>query len=318
MYDIGKVSLIVPIYNSAMYLSHCIESICHQSYKNIELILVNDGSTDNSLEICKYYSNKYDFIKIITQKNSGVSAARNAGIRISTGEYFTFVDSDDWLDNETVKIALDYLQKYDADVVTYGWKCIFEDNKDQKKCVESFETIDSNYEIIKKILTNYSDLGGGYPWNKIWKRSSFQHIEMFDQNLFYFEDLEWAVRMMKQVHKIVICPYALYNYFVREMSITNRVDGSEKRELGYHQSIGKILENVSEMPEVISEFREKYYIEIVNGVINAKRKKWSTVEEYLINQLQNIYREIFLSKRIMIRTKIRCGLIIIKLWRYLK
>lgn len=100
MIKIVKVSVIVPVYNSRKYLKECIESIINQDLEEIELILVNDGSTDNSLDICQKYAMKDSRIKIIDKPNGGVSSARNAGILAASGEYIGFVDSDDWIQSE--------------------------------------------------------------------------------------------------------------------------------------------------------------------------------------------------------------------------
>mgnify|MGYP003401399665 FL=1 len=98
-----KVSVIVPVYNVEQYLSDCLESICRQTLKGIEIIVVNDGSTDNSLSIIKSFQQKYSNIKLINKKNGGLSSARNAGIDMAVGEYLFFVDSDDFIDLDTLE-----------------------------------------------------------------------------------------------------------------------------------------------------------------------------------------------------------------------
>ena len=93
-----KISIIMPIYNCEKYLKRSIESVLNQTYKNLELILINDGSTDNSLKVCREYERKDDRVQVIDKKNGGVSSSRNAGFKIATGEYVTFVDADDWIE----------------------------------------------------------------------------------------------------------------------------------------------------------------------------------------------------------------------------
>lgn len=313
-----KVSIIVPVYNASAFLSRCIESICNQSYRNLELILIDDGSTDNSLEICQAFSNEYTFIKVIVQPNRGVSEARNAGIQAATGDFITFVDSDDWLDINTVETATEFLQKYHADVVTYGWRRVSEDSEDIKECVKQFEVIEDNQLIIKRILKNYSALGGGYPWNKLWRRDILQTIELFESELFYFEDLEWVIRMMTHIRKMVVCPLPLYNYYIRTSSVTNCPGNKEKNELSYHQSIEKILLTLSSMEEICSWFKDKYSSEIVNGIIHARRKRWPHVESYLLYRLRSVYMEIIKSKQVSLIIKLRCVMIVVGTWRKLK
>lgn len=313
-----KVSIIVPVYNASAFLSRCIESICNQSYRNLELILIDDGSTDNSLEICQKFSYEYTFIKVIVQPNRGVSEARNAGIKVATGDFITFVDSDDWLDVNTIKIATEFLRKYHADVVTYGWRCVSEDSEDIKECVKHFEVIEDNQLIIKRILKNYSALGGGYSWNKLWRRDILQTIELFESELFYFEDLEWVIRMMTHIRKMVVCPLILYNYYTRTSSTTNCPKNKEKNELGYHQSIEKIILTLSSMEEICNWFKGKYSSEIVNGIIHARRKRWSEVEFYLFGRFRCVYMEIIKSKQVSLIVKLRCLMIVAGAWRMLK
>lgn len=115
-----RVSIVVPIYNVEEYLEKCLDSLVEQTYKNIELILVNDGSTDRSLEIAERYAEKYQQIKLITQKNGGLSKARNTGMKLAEGEYLCFVDSDDWLELDTVQEIITFMEKDDLDLCLFG------------------------------------------------------------------------------------------------------------------------------------------------------------------------------------------------------
>ena len=114
------ISIIVPIYNAETYLGQCIESLINQTYENIEIILVNDGSNDNSLKICNEYAEKDDRITVINQVNKGVSVARNAGIDNAYGQYITFVDADDYVIDDYCKILMDCMNKINVDLVYVG------------------------------------------------------------------------------------------------------------------------------------------------------------------------------------------------------
>ncbi len=116
-----KISIIVPMYNTSEYLSRCLESLIHQTYKNIEIICVNDGSTDDTLEKLKEYAKQDERIVIINSKNEGVSLSRNKGLNKATGEYITFIDSDDWVELDTCEIALKNAIEYNADVVFWNY-----------------------------------------------------------------------------------------------------------------------------------------------------------------------------------------------------
>lgn len=113
----SKISIIVPVYNVEKYLNKCLDSLVNQTYKNIEIICVNDGSTDNSLDILNEYANKDERVIVVNKKNGGISDARNVGIVKVTGEYMMFVDSDDWIDLEICEKSLDVMIKYSVDVV---------------------------------------------------------------------------------------------------------------------------------------------------------------------------------------------------------
>ena len=115
-----KVSIIIPVYNAEKHLHKCLDSIINQTYKNIEIICINDGSTDNSLQILEEYAQKDRRIKIINQENKGVSVARNIGIKFTQTEYIMFVDSDDWIELETCELALNQIEKHQADICCFG------------------------------------------------------------------------------------------------------------------------------------------------------------------------------------------------------
>ena len=120
--DEDLISIIVPVYNVEKYLEQCLESLLNQTYKNIEIIVVNDGSTDQSLDILKKYSFKDNRIKLYSQKNQGISAARNTALEHINGKYVMFVDSDDWIEINTCEIALHEMKKNDSDIVMWAYR----------------------------------------------------------------------------------------------------------------------------------------------------------------------------------------------------
>ena len=125
-----KVSIVVPIYNVERYLEKCLDSLVGQTYENIELILVNDGSTDRSLEIAKRYADRYEQIFLTSQANGGLSKARNTGIALAQGEYLCFLDSDDWLEFDTVQKIVSLMEKDDLDLCLFGANGYLFDEKD--------------------------------------------------------------------------------------------------------------------------------------------------------------------------------------------
>ena len=149
MFRNSLISVIVPVYNVEKYLPQCLNSIINQTYKNIEVVLVDDGSTDDSGNICEEYKKNDERIIVVHQKNSGLSAARNVGIEISTGEYITFIDSDDYISPDYIENLYSALEQYSADIAI----C------DLKKVSEKVELWDIDYKVeknFKSILLNNS------------------------------------------------------------------------------------------------------------------------------------------------------------------
>ena len=144
------ISIVVPIYNVEKYLEKCINSIIIQTYKNIEIILVNDGSTDSSGKICDIYLKKDKRIKVIHKKNGGLSDARNVGIENAKGKYIAFIDSDDFIDSDFIEILYNLIIEYNADVSCCKCNVIYKKNKKQQ--VEEKINIFTNYEAINEML----------------------------------------------------------------------------------------------------------------------------------------------------------------------
>lgn len=211
-----KISIIVPIYNVEEYLTECIESILNQTFKEFELILVNDGSTDNSGDICEKYKNIDDRIKVIHKNNGGVSSARNAGLSIAEGKFIGFVDSDDLIHVEMYEALYKLAVDNEADIVSASVKC-FNDIKELDK-IES-----SNYKINiyenNIIEANYNDeLNEVAVWNKIYKSKIFSNIRFPEGRI--YEDVSTTYKLYLNCNKLVDIKRELYFYRVRAGSIT--------------------------------------------------------------------------------------------------
>lgn len=307
----GLVSVIIPIFNGEKYVKKCVRSILRQTYKNFELLLIDDGSLDNSYKICIQLVEMDDRIKAFHFDNGGVSCARNAGLKNAVGEYITFVDVDDELEENALEVAVKTISDTNADVVIYGWKRYFNNNIEKIRVSEIVERHDAKDHIIQKILSNYSDCGGGYPWNKLWRKSDSLNIELFRTDLSYFEDLEWVIRMLKKVERLVLCPECLYRYTVNVNGATLNPHRREKNELSYHTAIQYIIKDLEDLPEIQKWFERKYSPEVVNGIIHARRMNWITVEQYLCCRMHEFENVIMKSSTVSIKTKLRfCGLLL--------
>ena len=168
------ISVIVPIYKVEKYLEKCILNIVNQTYSNLEIILVDDGSPDNSGKICDEYARKDSRIKVVHKLNGGLSDARNAGIEIATGKYIAFVDSDDYIEEKMISKLYDLLKANDADVSACNICKFYEDKEIE---------LDENEEIVKSyppeqaiLLTILDDSFGNYAWNKLYRSELFSDV----------------------------------------------------------------------------------------------------------------------------------------------
>ena len=170
------VSIIVPVYNVASYINRCLKSLSAQTYNNVEIILVNDGSTDESGSICDSFAITHSNVKVIHKINGGLSDARNSGINSASGEYIYFFDSDDVIHPDTIKILVSLAQKYSADIVEHGYKKLYEKDVKQKWNLNESTTLEISQqpECLRNILLNttYSVVA----WNKLYRRTLFETI----------------------------------------------------------------------------------------------------------------------------------------------
>lgn len=211
------VSVIVPVYNTEKYLRKCVDSILNQTYKNLEVILVNDGSQDNSGIICDEYAQSDKRVKVIHKENSGPAYARNTGIKVATGDYIAFVDSDDWLDKTMYEDIVSKVEE-DADAIIFNLKYVNERNEiisESPKIQEGEIPIsDDSFMDLYNLACN-SLLG--YTWNKLWKRSIMK--DEYFLNIILREDLCFAMKMLNKIRSIYCTNVCGYNYVLRSASI---------------------------------------------------------------------------------------------------
>lgn len=222
VYDKNKVSVVVPIYNVEYYLRRCIESIINQSYKNLEIILVDDGSPDACPEICDDYVKKDDRIKVIHQENSGVSVARNNGIKLATGEYLVFADSDDYLEINMIEECIKISEKKNLDILLFDWYDDFGDGKIKK-------FLDRNY-LKNRDMILYGILWDkipSYPWNKFFRRKIWDNVKFLENTT--FEDLAIMPEIFNKANRIGYLNKHLYNYnCTNSTSITSNISCRNK------------------------------------------------------------------------------------------
>lgn len=215
-----EVSVIVAAYNIEKYIKKCLLSILEQSMKDIEIIVVNDGSTDNTLNVIEEIIQKEKRIKLINQKNCGLIEARKTGLKYATGEYILFVDGDDWLEEDCLEKLYKEAKKDSYDIVMYN---AFWVNKDKKKLMSTFDNkINSTDDLLSCLF-----LGKIMPtmWAKLIKRSFIcENNIQFPKDISYAEDLATVASLFMNKPKVSFIEDSLYNYYQREDSITKKND----------------------------------------------------------------------------------------------
>lgn len=215
-----KISLIIPVYNVEKYVNICLNSIIHQLYKNLEIIVINDGSKDSSGIICEHLSVKDNRITYISTENKGASHARNIGIEAATGEYIWFIDADDWIDNEAIGNLLNELS---SDIIFFGFNRIFS-NGASKKCQIQSQTKKYSKDIprILNNLFNSTEMFFGYTWNKIFKRDIIIKYNIrFKEDLIIKEDEVFTLEYCRHIQSLTISSIVPYNYRMLSSSISH-------------------------------------------------------------------------------------------------
>lgn len=214
-----KLSIIVPIYNAEKYLEKCIDSILHQTYNNIEVILINDGSKDGSMNMINNYAKKDKRIVVVNQNNQGSAVARNKGIQIAKGECIGFVDDDDWIDRDMYKTIMYNMNNYDVDISICGFRHIDENGIRQESVVKNKDQellyLDNTLDILKYYLSE-RDMN---PWNKVYKKSLFNTIKYPAGKT--YEDCFTTYLLLEKAKNVIISFEEMYNYVAHEKSISN-------------------------------------------------------------------------------------------------
>ena len=236
-----KVSVIVPVYNVYNYLEKCLESLVNQTLKDIEIIVVNDGSPDNSEEIIKKYAKKYKNIKALKKENGGLSSARNFGYKHAKGEYIGYVDSDDYVDPEMFEKLYNSALENDADIAICGNYVVSEEYNILKTELLSFDLNKNNIKDNPYILFDKNAV-----WNKIYKKKLIDKTKTSFRDGKWYEDMDFTTKLLMEAKKVSFVNEPLYYYLLRSGSIMNNKN---------------VLRNL----EIIETFEE-----IVNNVDNEK------------------------------------------------
>lgn len=219
------ISVIVPVYNSGQYLWNCLSSIAEQTYTDLEIICVNDGSTDNSADILKEFSQQDHRFHVVNQENLGVSAARNRGLELARGEFITFVDSDDEIEPIMYQTLLDLADMYDADITHCGYKKIELDRTARDIGGTSVLLVQNAIESIRCLITGKYFVGG--TCTKLYRHTLISQIK-FDENLKINEDVLFNFEAFYKSKCNVFYDVPLYHYYERDGSSCSRTKHLKK------------------------------------------------------------------------------------------
>lgn len=280
-----KVSVIVPVYNvEEKYFRKCINSVINQTLEEIEIILVDDGSTNNSSNICDEFAQKNKKIIVIHQKNQGVSSARNNGIKIAKGEYIMFVDSDDWLEDRACEMLYKY-SEFNADFIIGRNYCYLEDKHKEIKpnfYGEDVNEIANKDEIYKMLLIDSNKNKYSYlatPWAKLYKKSTLENYKiLFETNLKAGEDLIFNLDIITKGNKIFVVDEFIYHYRLHNRSTLYRLSDTFEK-------------HMYNLYYCLDERSKRYNLKLADEICYYKIRYLNTILKYS-NKIQKSAKEI--------------------------
>ena len=234
------VSIVIPIYNGEKYIESCISSLLNQTHQNLEVILVDDGSQDQSVKVCQQYAQTDNRIKVFCQKNSGVSAARNVGIKHATGKYIMFFDVDDTVEPNVVEDNVKLAEENQADVVMFCfWYYIVDEKRLKENSMEQIFVGSAKEYFDKMLIPTIDNEVFNAPWNKLVRRQLLEDNNLgFDERYTIYEDTIFASELLNIAEKIVVNNKMYYKYFVR--SSGNLLSSFCEK---YYESVSQLHQN---------------------------------------------------------------------------
>ncbi len=279
----AKISVIVPIYNAQSTLVKMLESLIQQTFKDLEILLIDDGSTDLSGKICDNYQKKDKRIKVIHQNNQGVSMARNKGLEMATGDFIGFVDSDDLIAKEMYEILYKNIIKTKADIsvcsyIKYSKEPVFTYQKE----IVTLNKVEALKSLVSDGIVN------SFLWNKLFKKELFRNI-LFPENRIY-EDLYVMPLIIDKVNKIVYSKSKLYGYYQRNDSYVNTYnDNKNKNFLEYSNRLYQELLKYESLKENLKEYQNLF---IYTAYLQAAKSKcYSIFQAKYMDKYYKIYKE---------------------------
>lgn len=278
------ISIIIPVYKVEKYLEKCIQSVINQTYENLQIILVDDGSPDNCGKICDEYAKKDHRIEVIHKSNGGLSDARNKGLEMAKGEYIGFVDSDDYIEADMYEVLYNLLKQYNADVSI----CNFYTVSQGKISIKNADNGINEYnriEILKEILLDKNIQS--YAWNKLYKKELFDEIKYPIGKK--YEDIGTTFYLLEKCNKIVVTGKSEYYYINRQDSIVNNV--TESTITDYIELIMQRYDYIEENIKELSSYNKDYLKRILKTA-EKDIKSLNEVGDYTKKKYEELYNKV--------------------------
>lgn len=278
------ISIIIPVYKVEKYLEKCIQSVINQTYENLQIILVDDGSPDNCGKICDEYAKKDHRIEVIHKSNGGLSDARNKGLEIAKGEYIGFVDSDDYIEADMYEVLYNLLKQYNADVSI----CNFYTVSQGKISIKNADNGINEYnriEILKEILLDKNIQS--YAWNKLYKKELFDEIKYPIGKK--YEDIGTTFYLLEKCNKVVVTGKSEYYYINRQDSIVNNV--TESTITDYIELIMQRYDYIEKNIKELSSYNKDYLKRILKTA-EKDIKSLNEVGDYTKKKYEELYNKI--------------------------
>lgn len=288
----AKISVIVPVYNTEAFLSRAIDSILAQSFEDFELILIDDGSTDSSSAICDRYCGKYSRVRVIHNENQGVSAARNCGIDMATGDWITFIDSDDYVQPEYLQNLYDNSQKYNSDFVMTGIVRVHENNPADKVVREWHELVVDKNDIEKLYEENILQYQKG-PVIKLFKNEILKKSGVrFDARLSRGEDALFVYSYLLHCNVLSVAPGAYYYYCLRDGSLMSQTLAAFDIEHYGYECMKSVLLNLTHLHHPYPKrFLVYWFDRVINSIYSDYNKYGFRERMTYLNTLDYGYYE---------------------------
>lgn len=306
-----KLSVIVPVYNVEKYLVECLNSIVNQTLDKIQIIIVNDGSTDSSFDIINDYSSRYSNIKVINQKNKGLAQARNVGVDNAEGEYITFLDSDDWIEKDMYEKMYNKAKKYECPLVISDIDLVWSNGKIKRYNKFNLKedriyTKDEHYKLLLMRKLQCQAVNKIYRTD-IWKNSNIR----FEEGR-YYEDIIPAFIVAKEYEKCMFINEGLYKYRMRDNSITATISEKKIYDLIHAVDKAKLIANKNVCKiDYIDKFLMSFNVNYGTYIFQLAKKKFKydndskIVKKVLDKYFNESILRVILSNKIFIKPKIK-------------